>query len=97
MPRNRYLNLMKFLHFVNNYHLDQNVHGADRKIAKIAPIIDYVNKKFRQLYTPERAISVDESLLLWKGRLSWVQYIRSKVARFGIKTYELCEAKQDIF
>lgn len=35
---------------------------------------------------------IDESLLLWKGHLSWVQCIRTKAARFGIKTYELCEA-----
>jgi hypothetical protein len=36
---------------------------------------------------------VDESLLIWKGRLSWKVYIPSKRARFGIKSFELCEAK----
>lgn len=37
-------------------------------------------------------MSVDESLLLWKGRLGWKQYIPKKRSRFGIKTYELCDS-----
>lgn len=30
---------------------------------------------------------------MFKGRLSWVQAIRSKAARFGFKSYELCESQ----
>jgi hypothetical protein len=30
---------------------------------------------------------------MWKGRLSWKLYIPSKRARFGIKSFQLCEAK----
>jgi len=39
-----------------------------------------------------RDISVDESLMLWKGQLGFRQYIPIKRARFGIKSYELCES-----
>ena len=35
-------------------------------------------------------MSVDESLILYKGRLAFKQYIKTKRARFGIKLYELC-------
>ena len=48
--------------------------------------------KFSETYEPERDMTVDESLLLWKGRLSWKQYIPSKRARFGIKSFEICES-----
>ena len=34
----------------------------------------------------------DESMILWKGRLSWKQYIPSKRARYEIKSYEICES-----
>jgi hypothetical protein len=30
---------------------------------------------------------------MWKGRLPWKVYIPSKHARFGIRSFELCEAK----
>ena len=45
------------------------------------------------MYTPERDISIDELLLLWKGCLSWKQYIPNKQSRFGLKSFVLCEAK----
>jgi hypothetical protein len=38
-------------------------------------------------------VSVDESLTMWKGRLSWKVYIPSKHDRFGMKSFELCEVK----
>jgi hypothetical protein len=38
-------------------------------------------------------VSVDESLIMWKGHLSWTLYFPSKRAGFGIKSFELCEAK----
>lgn len=93
MSINRFLLIIRFLHFVDNYELDMTIHGSERKTAKIKPVVQHCNEKFRQLYTPQRHLSLDESLLLWKGRLSWVQCIRTKAARFGIKTYELCEAE----
>ena len=42
---------------------------------------------------PEQNISVDESLMLFKGRLLMKQYIPLKRARFGIKIFFLCESK----
>jgi hypothetical protein len=53
----------------------------------------HLNAKFRSVYAPECDVSVDEWLLMWKGSLSWKVYIPSKCAKFGIKSFELCEAK----
>lgn len=36
-------------------------------------------------------IAVDESLLLWKGRLGFKQYIPLKRSRFGIKMFKVCD------
>lgn len=80
--------LNRFLHFSNNEMPNQN-----KKFSKIKPVFDYICKRFVDVYTPEKDVSIDESLLLWKGRLSFMQYIRIKRARFGIKTYVLSEAK----
>lgn len=92
MTIDRFWLLMKFLHFVDNDFLSPNIRGEERKLAKIKPILDHLNSKFPAIYAPRREISIDESLLLWKGHLSWVQCIRTKAVRLGIKTYELCEA-----
>ena len=45
---------------------------------------------YGKVYSPGKSLSMDESLVLFKGRLSFRQYISSKRARFGIKLYQLC-------
>ena len=65
------INLEKFIHFIDNERLPENY----SKTAKIKPIFDYFVSRFQNLFTPGRDISINESLLLWKGRLSWKQYI----------------------
>lgn len=79
----------RFLHFCDN----ENPPRENKKFHKIRPVFEYITNKFCTVYIPNRDISIDESLLLWKGRLSFKQYIRIKKARFGIKTYILSEAK----
>lgn len=102
MSYNRYALLNKCLHFVDNDAVESQQLSQTReasstrqsaKLGKLAPIIEHLGKKFNSLYHLGPDISIDESLTLFKGRLSWAQTIRSKAARFGIKSYELCESR----
>ena len=86
---NRLVLIERYIHFVDNNSLGESC----KKTAKIAPLHDYLSEKFSVMYTTERDISIDESLLLWKGCLSWKQYIPNKRSRFGLKSFVLCEAK----
>jgi len=92
MTEKRFHLLLKFLHFADNSKFDPDQH--QKKLYKIQPILDHLKSKFSSLYTPERSICVDESLLLWKGRLGWIQYIPSKRSRFGVKNYKLWESSK---
>ncbi|KAM5148076.1 uncharacterized protein ACMZJ9_011736 [Mantella aurantiaca] len=91
MTEYRFSLIMKFLHFTNNEEFDETTHPAP-KLRKIWEVFQMVVKNFQQTYVPERDISIDESLMAYKGRLSRIQYIASKRARFGIKSYMLCES-----
>ena len=44
----------------------------------------------KSVYSPGKNLSVNESLVLFRGHLQFKQYIKTKRARFGIKLYELC-------
>ncbi|XP_047106622.1 piggyBac transposable element-derived protein 4-like [Schistocerca piceifrons] len=83
--------LLKFLHFADNTSYDPLV-TISRKLFKIHPIMEHLWRKFRSVYMPERNITIDKSLLLWKGWLGWKQYIPSKRSRSGIKLFNLCES-----
>ena len=84
----RFQLLLRYLHFVNDEAADSN----DR-LRKIRPLLEMLRTSFRKTYMPEQNISVDESLMLFKGRLLMKQYIPLKRARFGIKIFFVCESK----
>ncbi|PNF19853.1 hypothetical protein B7P43_G12511 [Cryptotermes secundus] len=90
MSEERFSLLTRFLHFVDN--TNKETAKRDPKLYKILPVSEYLKKKFQKVYIPGKEIGVDESLLLWKGRLSWKQYIPMKASRFGIKIFELCDS-----
>ena len=91
MPRLRFRLLLRFLHFNDNTNAP-NARDPDRdRLFKVRPLLDHFFEMFQNIYVPEGDISIDESLLLWKGRLLFRQYIPMKRARFGIKVFCLCE------
>lgn len=45
----------------------------------------------RTVYYPQRELSLDESMVLWRGRLYFRQYIKGKKHKYGIKLYTLSE------
>lgn len=87
MPYRRFLAITRFLHFANNDSSDEN-----DKMTKVRSFADSLNDKFHELYTPGENVSIDESLMKFKGRLGCVVFVRIKRARYGIKFYKLCES-----
>lgn len=97
LSRNRFQTLQKFFHFNDSSNEpDRNDPTRDR-LYKVRPVIDHMFEQFQTVYQPEKDIAVDESLLMWKGRLLFRQYIPMKRARFGIKLFCLCETSGYIF
>nr|CAI5827978.1 unnamed protein product [Callosobruchus analis] len=44
------------------------------------------------MFSPPEALSLDESLLLFRGWLKFRVYIKNKKSKYGIKFYELCSS-----
>lgn len=86
MSRNRFLLILRALQFE-----DMDTQVPLTQYGKIKPIIDFFNDKMREIYYPKRELSIDESMVLWRGRLSFRQYVKGKRHKFGIKLYALCE------
>lgn len=92
MTVNRFEEILKFLHFSNNETYDQQAH-PNPKLKKIWEVYEMINANFEKVYIPERDISIDESLMAFKGNISWKQFIPTKRARFGLKFFMMCESK----
>ena len=84
MKRTRFQLILKFLHFNNNDNYDRQDDDRDR-LHKLRPFLELVRERCKKVYSPGKELSVDDSLILFKGRLAFKQFIRTKRARFGIK------------
>ena len=54
--------------------------------------MDVLNKNFETSYNLKAEISIDESLMLYRGHHLLIRYIPNKAARFGFKIYAVAEA-----
>ena len=93
MSRNRFELIQTFLHF-NNTEL-QVARGqiGFNPLFKVQPLLDIVDPTYMQVYSPRRELSVDESMVKFKGRISFRQYLPAKPTKWGIKGFVLAEAK----
>jgi hypothetical protein len=87
MSRNRFQLLLKMWHFSNNENLSQD------RLQKISPLINILLEKFQNNVTPKEAVCIDETLVPFRGRLSFRQFIKNKRHKFGIKLYKMCLEK----
>lgn len=89
--RNRFQLLLKFLHFNDNSLYNEE--NPDHALYKIQPIIEHFQAKFLQYFHPGKDLSLDESLIAFKGLTPHLrQYMRNKHhAKFGIKMWCVCD------
>ena len=83
LSRDRYLAILRFLRFSNPYNAEEN-----RPQTRLKDFLDEV-KTICSVFRPGQSLAVDESLLLFKGRLSFKIFIRTKRSRFGVKLFIL--------
>ncbi|KAM4702819.1 piggyBac transposable element-derived protein 4-like [Rhinophrynus dorsalis] len=93
MSRQRYEMILHFMHFTDNSLCPPRDLPQFDRLYKIRPLITHFAARFAEAYTPRRDICVDESLMKYKGRLGFKQYIPSKRSRYGVKVYKLCESE----
>lgn len=90
MSRDRYLLLLRMLHFCCN---DNQISGD--RLFKLDVVLNEIRANFNAGMVPFQNLVIDESLVLWKGRLSFKQFIKTKRHRFGIKLFVLCDVETD--
>lgn len=83
ISRNRFEAILRCLSFYDN------TDDTSNRLHKIKNVVEHIVTNIQEIYSPGRNLSLDEALLLWRGRLFFRQYIPNKAAKYGIKLYEL--------
>jgi hypothetical protein len=86
MKSNRYFEIHKYLHFSNN---ELQVPGD--RLHKINHLWKMWTDAWQSIVIPCRELSIDESIMGFKGRLFCKQYCPMKRERFGVKTFSIVD------
>ena len=83
MSKNRFFELLSCLRFDRKETRRRRLNES--KLAHIKEVLDIHNGNLRHHYTPGAYLTVDEQLIPFRGRCSFIQYMPSKPANYGIK------------
>lgn len=93
MPRNRFEDIRKNLHFCNNVEQPERNSANYDRAYKIRPVMDHLNSSFQKAINNTKIQSVDEHMIKFKGHNIMKQYIRNKPIRWGFKMWCRTDAK----
>ncbi|XP_049770505.1 uncharacterized protein LOC126109529 [Schistocerca cancellata] len=100
ISRNRFLLILRALHFSENPK--QGKPTPSDRLYKIRPVINFFNERMCQVYYPGWELSLDESMILWRGRLlfrrltkrHFLQHIPATTKKYAAR---VCHLKMDKF
>ncbi|XP_025159105.1 piggyBac transposable element-derived protein 4 [Harpegnathos saltator] len=62
------------------------------RLQLITGYLDYINSRLLNHFTPDKEICVDESVVKFKGRVSFITYNPKKPIKWGIRIYTLADS-----
>jgi hypothetical protein len=92
MSSRRFELILKFLHLNDSLSQPPRGHPQFDKLFKIRPLLDLLLRSFKNCYTPTQFISIDESMIAFKGQLSFLQYLPKKPHKWGMKAWVLADS-----
>ena len=75
VTRDRFLDISRYLHFVDNDTLLQRDSPSYDRLGKLRPLIDHFSEKFKSVYIPHKEVAIEEAIIKFTGRASLKQYI----------------------
>ena len=82
----------RYLHLQDNKATDVN---RTDKLWKIRWFLDFLGARFQALYQVNGFVTVDESMVKFKGRLGFRQYLPLKPVKWGVKVWVMAESSTD--
>ena len=92
MSSRRFELMLKFLHLNDSRKQPGQAEPGYDKLYKVRPILDVVLEQFKVNYTLSENVSIDESMIGFKGRLAFLQYMPNKPHKWGMKAWVLADA-----
>ena len=92
LTQQRYKQIKRYFHLAPNSNMPKFGTPQYDKLYKVRSVYNFLQESFRKHWTPGTFVSLDESVIPWKGKSSIKQYMRSKPVRWGFKFFCICDA-----
>lgn len=92
MTANRFKKIVENLHCNDNETQPPKSDPNFDKLHKVKPLLDVLNENVRKVYKPSGVVTVDESMIPFKGRYTLKQYMPKKPVKWGYKVWCLCDS-----
>ena len=92
MSSRRFELILKFIHLNDSEQQPKPDQSGYDKLYKVRLLLDIILKNFKDCYTRTQNLSVDESMISFKGHLSFIQYMPKKPHKWGMKAWILADA-----
>ena len=92
ITRDRFEEITRYLHFVDNDSLPSRGEEGFSRLQKVDPVIAALKNNFQAAYYPHCEVSIDEAMIPFKGRSSMKQYLPLKPVKRGFKVWAMADA-----
>jgi len=93
MSHSRFMKLLGNLHVADNSRAPGRQDPDFDKLYKIRPLLTFMNDKFACSAVQSSSQTIDESMILFKGRSSIRQYMLMKPIKRGYKVWVRCDSR----
>jgi hypothetical protein len=83
MTRRRFQALERYLHINDLTKMPGKESSDFDSLYRIRPVLDSCRNQFQRAYVPGRELSVDEGMIAYRGRISYLQYIPKNPQSLG--------------
>jgi hypothetical protein len=93
MSRNTFTKILTNIHLADNKKMPPKTSNKYSKTYKVNAFLDILMENFQENYNLSENISIDESMIKFKGRSSLKQYLPLKPIKRGLKVWTLADSK----
>ena len=84
--------ILRFIHLNDSATQPKRGEPGFDRLYKIRPLLNLFLESYKDSYIPTQNLSIDKSMISFKGRLSLLQYLPKKPHKWGMKAWVLADA-----
>ena len=90
---NRFHSILSVFHLNDNSLAKQKGDNAYDALHKLRPLLDKILQKFRTSYQLSEALTIDEGIFPFRGKISFKVYMPQKPNKYGLKIFMVADSK----